>query len=302
MRYTLKQIAVFEAVASYESVSVAAKKLALTQSATSMALSQLEKLLGQPLFERNGKRMSLTPWGQWLRPRAKKLLFDAQQIELGFTGQQLISGELCLGASQTAAEHLVPSLISKIDTDFPELRVSVDVENTEHIIQGVLDHEYQLGVIEGRCDDSRVNQEIWCHDHLVIIAALNHPYAKYERISLAQLEQAKWVLREPGAGTRRIFDSAIHGLIDNLDVWREYEHVPILKSMVKNGAYLSCLPYLDVAKAIELKEIACLNVPELNMARTLSFIWRKDGGDNSLRDCIMSEAKWLAKRGLVSKP
>ncbi|GAA5217311.1 LysR substrate-binding domain-containing protein [Corallincola platygyrae] len=297
MRYTLKQLAVFEAVASYESVSMAAKKLALTQSAASMALNQLEKLLGEPLFDRNGKRMSLTPWGQWLRPRAKKLLFDAQQIELGFTGQQLISGELALGASQTSAEHLVPHLISKIDSDFPELRINVEVENTENVIQGVLAHDYQLGVIEGRCDDARVHQEVWVHDQLVVVAALNHPYAKYDRVSLAQLEQAKWVLREPGAGTRRIFNSAIHGLIDNLDVWREYEHVPILKNMVVNGAYLSCLPYLDVVKAIERKKLVALNVPELNMARTLSFIWRKDAGENSLRECILSEAKWLAKRG-----
>ncbi|MFA0071411.1 LysR family transcriptional regulator, partial [Vibrio breoganii] len=92
MRYSLKQLAVFDAVADSGSVSQAADRLALTQSATSMSLAQLEKMLGRPLFERQGKQMALTHWGMWLRPKAKRLLQDAQQIEMGFYEQHLLSG------------------------------------------------------------------------------------------------------------------------------------------------------------------------------------------------------------------
>ncbi len=68
-------------------------------------------------------------------------------------------------------------------------------------------------------------------DHLTVVASAHHPFAKRERVSLAQLEQAKWVLREHGSGTRKVFDSSIHHLIGDLDVWREYEHVPVLRSL-----------------------------------------------------------------------
>lgn len=295
MRYSLKQLAVFDAVATTGSVSQAAELLSLTQSATSMSLSQLEKMLGRSLFERNGKRMALTHWGVWLRPKAKKLIHDAQQIELGFYDQHLISGELSLGASQTAAEHLVPNLISNIDNDFPEIRISLGVQNTSGIINGVLDYKYELGIIEGRCDDSRIHQEVFCTDHLIIIAAAHHPFAKHNTVSLAQLEQAKWVLREHGAGTRTIFDSAIHDKIPDLDVWREYEYVPVLRTLVANGQYLSCLPYLDVVKYIERGELVALNVPELNMERTLSFIWRSSMDQNPISSCIRREGIRMIK-------
>lgn len=295
MRYSLKQLAVFDAVATTGSVSQAAELLSLTQSATSMSLSQLEKMLGRSLFERNGKRMALTHWGVWLRPKAKKLIHDAQQIELGFYDQHLISGELSLGASQTAAEHLVPNLISNIDNDFPEIRISLGVKNTSGIIDGVLDYKYELGIIEGRCDDSRIHQEVFCTDHLIIVAAAHHPFAKHETVSLAQLEQAKWVLREHGAGTRTIFDSAIHDKIPDLDVWREYEYVPVLRTLVANGQYLSCLPYLDVVKYIERGELVALNVPELNMERTLSFIWRASMDQNPISSCIRREGIRMIK-------
>ena len=295
MRYSLKQLVVFDTVATTVSVSQAADLLSLTQSATSMSLSQLEKMLGRSLFDRHGKKMTLTHWGSWLRPKAKRLIHDAKQIELGFYDQHLISGEISLGASQTGAEHLVPNLISIIDNDFPEVRISLGVKNTTGIIDGVLDYKYDLGIIEGRCDDSRIYQEELCRDHLIIVAAVHHPYAKHEKVSLAQLEQARWVLRESGAGTRTIFDSAIHDKIPDLDVWREYEHVPVLRALVAQGQYLTCLPYLDVVKFIERGELVALNVPDLNMERTLSFIWRASMQHNPIIDCIKKEGIRMIK-------
>ncbi|UAL45202.1 LysR family transcriptional regulator [Shewanella inventionis] len=231
MHFTLKQIAVFDAVASLESVSAAAKKLSMSQSAVSMSLSQLEHLLGRPLFIRQGNRLILSHWGQWLRPRAQKLLQDAQQITLGLHDQHIISGTVKLCSSQTAAEHLLPQLISNIDNDFPELRIELAVENSDHVAKEVLDYQFDLGIIEGRIDDSRLHQEPWIDDHLVVVAAPHHPFAQHPKTSLSQLELAKWVLREPGAGTRRIFDAAIHGLIDKLNVWKEYEQVGLLVSL-----------------------------------------------------------------------
>ena len=75
------------------------------------------------------------------------------------------------------------------------MRISLGVQSTDAVIDGVLDYQYDLGVIEGRCDDNRVHQEVWCTDHLTVVASAHHPFAKRERVSLAQLEQAKWVLR-----------------------------------------------------------------------------------------------------------
>lgn len=295
MRYSLKQLAVFEAVAHAGSVSLAADKLALSQSATSMSLAQLEKILGHPLFERQGKRMALTHRGIWLRPKAKRLLQDAREIESGFLEQHLLSGEIGICASQTPAEHLVPELISIIDKDFPEIRVHLDVKRTSDVISGLLKYNFELGVIEGRCDDSRIHQHVWCRDHLTVVVGANHPFALKKTISMAQLEQAQWVLREAGSGTRKFFDSSIHNFVDGLRVWREYEHIPVIRTMVENGPYVTCLPYLDVEEYIKNGTLVALNVPELKMERTLSFVWRADMKDNPLVDCIKREGVRMMK-------
>jgi DNA-binding transcriptional LysR family regulator len=293
MKFSLKQLAVFDAVANQESVSAAARQLSMTQSAVSMSLSQFESVLDRPLFTRQGNRLALSHWGRWLRPKAKRLLQDAQQIQMGLHDQEIISGNITLYSSQTAAEHVLPTLISQIDSDFPELRIDLQIENTGQVIQCLLNHECDLGIVEGRNDDTRIHQKKLIDDHLVVFTNPHHPFAKSGSVSLAQLEQAKWVLREIGSGTRRIFDGAVHGLIDSINVWKAYESVAVLKAMVQNGFYLGCLPYLDVAKEVAEGKLVILSTPQLDMKRSLSFVWRKDAGENPLRDCILAEARRL---------
>lgn len=296
MRYSLKQLAVFNAVADSGTVRQAAEMLSLTQSATSMSLAQLEKMLGRPLFERKGNRLLLTHWGGWLRPKAKQLLQDAKQIEMGFYEKHLLSGDLRVGVSQTPAEHLLPDLISIIDNDFPGIRISLRVQSTNKVISGLLQYRYDLGIIEGRCDDNRLCQEVWCTDHLKVVASPHHPLAKQKLVSMAELESAKWVLREHGSGTRMAFENAICHHIANIDVWREYEHVPVIRSLVVNGPYLTCLPYLEVERFIDSGKLVALTVPELVIERSLSFVWRENMPENSLIDCIKREGRAMITR------
>ena len=295
MKYSLKQIQVFDAIASEESVSAAAKKLSLSQSAVSMSLAQLENLLDRPLFIRQGNRMMLSHWGNWLKPRAKRLLLDAQEIQLGLYEQHILSGCLSICASQTVAEYLIPDLIGQLDHDFPELRISLEVKSSDRVIEKIINYDAELGVIEGHCDDSRITTEPWLDDHLVVICSRHHAFSHAESLSFNQLQQAKWVLREKGAGTREIFDGAFHCHGEKLNVWKEYEQVNVLKHLVQHGSYLSALPYLDVEKELQSGDLIALPTPDLDMHRKLSFIWRTDSGACPLRDGILSQARRLAR-------
>jgi DNA-binding transcriptional LysR family regulator len=69
--------------------------------------------------------------------------------------------------------------------------------------------------------------------------------------------------------------------------------VSIIKALVKNGSYLGCLPYLDVEREVKKGSLVIVPTPDLNMRRSLSFLWRKDAGDNPLRECILTEARRL---------
>lgn len=290
MKFSLKQVQLFKSIADHKSVSEAAKELFLSQSAASMALAQLETKLGGSLFTRQGRRMELTKFGLWLRPHVHRLLDTCHTIDMGMRNMDLVSGYLKLASSQTPAEHLVPVLLSSIDSSFPRLEISLAVENTEHVIEGLLDYSFDLGIIEGHYDDERIAQRNWCNDNLVIVASASHPYVQHSNVSLSQLAQASWVLRERGAGTREIFDENIHQHIDQLKVHREYDQINVILEMVARGSYLSCLSRKSVEAWMQSGRIKVLTVEELSMPRKFSFVWRKQDSENDNRDALINVA------------
>lgn len=296
MKFSLRQMQVFHSVAEYQSVSEAAKSLNMSQSAASMALGQLESMLGKPLFNRNGRNMQLSHWGLWLRPQAHQLIANCHTIEQGMDDLDLVSGHINMGASQTPARYLLPELICRLDHDFPHLKVSLNVENTEHIIAGLIDYRYDIAVIEGHCDDDRLTVQPMCKDELVVVCSTQHPYAQKERVSPTQLGMANWVLRERGAGTRDIFDTNIHEHVQQIKVHREFDQAGVITEMVAQGQYLTCLSRRSVSEGVAQNKLKILNVPELKMVRNISFIWRKQELESPSRSVIIKTAASFANQ------
>ena len=132
MRFTLRQLQVFLATARSENVSRAAEELAMSQSAASGALKELEQQFDVQLFDRLGKRLQLSELGRQLRPQAEKLLAQAQAFESAMAGEQA-GGTLRLGATLTIGNYLAVPMIADFRERHPGADVSLQVANTETI-------------------------------------------------------------------------------------------------------------------------------------------------------------------------
>jgi DNA-binding transcriptional LysR family regulator len=150
MRFTLRQLQVFVAVAQQESVSRAAGLLALSQSAASTSITELERQTSCQLFDRAGKRLSLNALGRQLLPQAVALLDQAKEIEDLLNGKSGF-GSLTVGATLTIGNYLATLLIGSFMQQHPESQVKLVVQNTAHIVQQVAHYEIDLGLIEGDC-------------------------------------------------------------------------------------------------------------------------------------------------------
>ncbi|MAP34791.1 MAG: LysR family transcriptional regulator, partial [Halomonas sp.] len=170
MHYTLRQLEVFVAVAQHESVSQAARALAMSQSATSTALAELERQFDCQLLDRIGKRLKLNALGFQLLPKAVALLDRAEEVEELLRGQQGV-GALDVGATLTIGNYLATLLISDFMQRYPGSRVRLAVRNTRHIIEGVRQHSLDLGLIEGQCDDDMIISQPWVEDELCVFCS-----------------------------------------------------------------------------------------------------------------------------------
>lgn len=274
MRFTLRQLQVFVAVAKQESVSRAAQSLALSQSAASTSLSELERQSDCQLFDRAGKRLILNALGQQLLPQAVALLDQAREIEQLLNGKSGF-GSLEVGATLTVGNYLATLLIGSFMQRHPQCRVKLQVHNTAHVVQQVAHYELDLGLIEGDCQHPDIEVQPWVEDELVVFCAPQHPFARSGQASLEELTREAWVLREQGSGTRLTFDQAMRHHATPLNIRLELEHTEAIKRAVESGLGISCISRLALRDAFRRGSLVAVETPQLDLTRQFYFIWHR---------------------------
>ena len=275
MRYTLRQLEVFLATAHFENVTRAAKSLAMSQSAASGALKDLESQFDVQLFDRIGKRLQANELGRLLRPKAEALLEQAKELE-----QELIHhkevGHLKLGATLTIGNYLAVGLMAKFMRDVPGAQVSLQVANTEAIAKQVINFDLDIGLIEGELNHPDLEVSHWRDDELVVFCSPNHPLASRKQLSDKDLLAAQWILRETGSGTRQGFDRAMHGLLPNQTIALELQHTEAIKRAVQAGLGISCLSRIALVESFQRGSLIPLSVPHRDLHRAFYFILHKN--------------------------
>src|SRR5690625_3735812 len=176
MRFTLRQLEVFLATARYENITRAADSLAMSQSAASGALRDLENLYDVQLFDRVGKRLQLNEFGRLLCARVEGLLEQARELERSLLQHQE-PGDLRIGATLTIGNYLAVELMARYMAQHPGTRVHLQVANTAEIVREVKHFEMDMGLIEGEINDPELEVIPWRDDELVVFCAPGHPLA-----------------------------------------------------------------------------------------------------------------------------
>jgi DNA-binding transcriptional LysR family regulator len=271
MRFTLRQLEVFLAVARSESVSRAAEQLAMSQSAVSSALADLEQQFDLLLFDRIGKRLQLGGLGLSLRPRAEALLEQARALEQGLSNRSEI-GALRVGATLTIGNYVAVPLMARFMREHPGARVSLDVANTAEIARRVSNFEIDVGLVEGELQIAELEVTRWCDDELVVFCAPSHAFAKRRTLRDDDLRSAAWIVRERGSGTRQAFDLAMHGIMPELQIALELQHTEAIKSAVEAGLGVGCVSRIAVEDAFRHGSLVPCKVPQRDFRRQFYFV------------------------------
>lgn len=265
MRITLRQLQIFIAIAQSGSTTAAGEVIALSQSAISASIAELEKALNVQLFDRVGKRLLLNDHGRALLPQAMALVNGATSLESSFNA--IAPSILIIGASLTIGNYLLPTILANywraqgivLGEVMPPLQVVV--ANTADIVSKVANFEVDIGLIEGPCNRADISVSPWLEDELLLVVAPNHPVLQENRkfISPDRLTKANWLLRERGSGTREALEQALLPHIAQLKSSLEFNDHEAIKQSAIQGLGIACLSravvtdMLDAGKLVELK-------------------------------------------------
>jgi len=246
---TLRQLQIFCVVAQAGTTAAAAASIALSQSATSAAVNELEHALGLPLFDRVGKRLQLNDNGRALIPMARSVLDGAQSISRWAADHETQVGNLRIGASTTIGNYLLPAILSGFRASLhgPACRgwnLHVAIANTAAIAGQVAAFELDLGLLEGPCHEATLRVHPWREDELVVVVAATDPLLrgrKRRKLSLRELSDATWLLREEGSGTREVIKQLLTPHLSSLRLGVEFGNSEAIKRAVAGGLGVTCL-------------------------------------------------------------
>lgn len=265
---TLEQLRIFVAVAERQHVTEAARALNLAQSAASHAISALEARYDTRLFDRVGRRIELTEMGRVFLTEARAVLARALAAEAVLTEfGNLNRGTLRVHASQTIAAYWLPRHLVAFRRGHPRIEVQIAIGNTAEVATAVENAAVELGFVEGPVSSELLVSAPVARDQLIVVVSPDHRWAEQASLTLQDLMAGEWVLREPGSGTRSVFEEALRSLGRDPDALRVQLELPsneAVRAAVEAGLGATAISATVAAPSIEagLLHAASFRLPE----------------------------------------
>ncbi|MEE4600360.1 MAG: selenium metabolism-associated LysR family transcriptional regulator [Desulfobacteraceae bacterium] len=278
--FSFRELEIFCKVVELESFSKAAEAVFLAQASVSERIASLERKIDVRLLDRLGRKVIPTAAGELLHKHATLLLEMKETAKLeieSFLG--LEQGEISMGGSTIPGEYILPDLISRFNQKYPHLSVNLTIADSNEIENRVLAGELEIGVIGSKSHHANlICQKLWA-DELVLAVPAGHMWARRTSVSIDELQQTPFIMREKGSGTLKIleaylYQSGVDGT-EALQVSARFGSSTAVKEGIKSGLGLSILSSRAIDTEMRAGLLTGIRLQGLSMSRNFFLIRNK---------------------------
>lgn len=266
---------VFIKVVEEQNFSKAAKQLHMTQPAVSQYIRSLETTMGIKLLERTNKYVCLNKAGEIVYHHAKEIteLYGKMRHLVEDLSNQA-TGKLSVGASYTFGEYILPGIIAELKESFPNIEAAVTISNTSVIAGLVMSHQLDVGIVEGRFKERpELQSEVFAQDQMIIFSSPDHALAQSQKpITIKQLAEQTWILRESGSGTREAAENVFRQYNFSPSSMMQFSSTQPIKAMVEAGTGISLLSEWAIQKELRYGDLEILPVEGMPYSREFAIV------------------------------
>ncbi len=299
---TLRQLRLFEAVATHLSYSRAAEQMSLTQPAVSMQLQQLEAELGLQLLVKTGKRVSLSQAGEEMLRQARRILNQvliAEDVMAAFHVTEGAKGGLLHLGVVATAHYFAPALLMAFAAHWPGVKFKLTVDRREVILAMLQDHQLDVAIAGYPPSEADVEAETFAHNPHCIVAAADHPLARKRRIHWDALRDEPFIFREPGSATRQFFEHLLQAQSLQVKISMELSGNETIKQAVMAGMGISFLSAHTFQIEMEAGKLAVLDMEDMPKMLDWCLLHRRDsnlsGVNEAFRQFVLEQGSNWAK-------
>lgn len=271
-----RQLRAFVTLARTESFTVAAKELFLSQSAVSHSMKALEGDVGCRLFDRVGKKVSLTLAGEQLLQYAEKILQEMSSARdsldnLGKWGRS----RLRLGASTTACQYILPSVLREFKESFPDCIVTIESGDSPTLVELVRNHRVDLAITLEPKADEQLNFHPLFEDELMFLVSPLHPWAVKNQVTRTDIPKQNYVLYNRHSYTFGVVEDYFTQEGFELKTFMQLGSMEAIKELVKLGLGVSVLAPWIAQKELQERSLVALPLGRRKLKRTWGILqWK----------------------------
>lgn len=272
----LEYLKSFYTTVKCNSISKAAAELHLTQPGLSMQLKNLENEMGARLLIRSNKGVKLTEEGTVVFNYANTILSITNNVERDLKNLQENNPKLIIGSCKTVGEYALPCSIYMFKKFYSEVDINVKLMNSTEVIEELLDHTINIGIIQGNPEKDNIIIKDIISDELVLVGSSSSSSKK--EISIEELKEMPLILREKTSSTRYLIENALKekGInLEHLNVIYDLNSPEAIKSSISAGKGFSFLPKLIIKKELKDGSLVPIQVDGLNIAFNYYIAYRK---------------------------
>ncbi|GGG72510.1 LysR family transcriptional regulator [Paenibacillus radicis (ex Gao et al. 2016)] len=288
----LDNIEAFVYVVHFNSFRKAADALFLTQPSISSRIRTLEKELGVDLLIREGKRFSLTQKGEIFLPHAQQTLKSFKKAEQLMSGKTTEVETLRLGCTETMSHYVVPLVMPKLKARFPNFQIRIVTDNSDSIIEKVLNKEVDLGFVRS-VSHPALESVRFIEDPIKLCVYQGHPFLQEPPLSIEALESEPLVFYECGS----LNWTKIHRLFETLShppkIDYHTDNMETAKKLVLEREGISFLPMLCIRREIKEGLLIPVTIPSLSELSLVTNLIALKGSSSSIFEAVLEINKEL---------
>ena len=277
LNFDLRHLEIFCKVYELRSFSKAADTVFLAQASVSERIANLENMIGTKLFDRLGRKIIPTKAGDFFYRKAMALLDMKGKICMEL--QEFLGvkrGKIHAGGSTIPGEYILPGLIQLFRKDYPFISVSMTIADSKRIEQDVLEGRLELGIVGAITSGKNLEcYDLW-EDELVLAVPAGHSWTEKKKVSLHDLMEEPFVIRETGSGTLKIMAECMN--MSDSEITKSFKIVARLgsstavKEAIKAGLGISVLSSRAIDTELKAGLIKTVKIDGISMKRHFYLI------------------------------
>jgi DNA-binding transcriptional LysR family regulator len=293
----LNQLKIFYMAAKNRNLSLAARKLFITQPAVTKGIQRLQEFYDMKFVDHIGKKLVLTDAGEVLYEIAEKIFELENRAEESIRDfQQRKRGHIRILSSESFGDYYLPRMIIPFSKSYPLVRITMNILPTDQVVNHTAILNNDLGFISYPVEHDKLLVKEVLKDQLVIIAPLDHPLTGKEKLAPDDLEGQLLIMHEKGSAPRNAIENYIRKTNLTVKIPLELSSNRAIKRAVEEGIGIALISRKVAREEIEAGRLKAIPISDPSMTRKFYMIHHKDKYlSESLQNFIATVFEWATE-------